>query len=113
MDGVLAALRTVEDLRVYDDMAATVDPPGAILGPPALAYDAFLVEPTSARLIVALVVTADERAVQRLLDLLPSVTTVLGDVENVVVRSADPGTWPAGGGSDLPAYLIEIEAALG
>lgn len=107
-----AALRTVPKLKVRSNVGEVLDPPAAVVGPPRLTPDAYGPELTTATFIVGLVVPDDERALPRLYDLIPLVTTALHNESSAVVVSADPGTWPAGGGLELPAYLIEVEMSL-
>lgn len=110
-EALRAALRGVEGVRHLADAGPLVDPPATALGPPALTWNGYHDEPAEATFPVALVVLADERAFDRLWTLLPRVTAALDAVVGVVVRRAEPGTYPVGG-SDLPAYLIEVETAL-
>jgi hypothetical protein len=111
-----AALRTVDGLRVFRDPGATVDPPAAILGAPALGWRAFCPAPTSARFTVFVVVAANERAMEQLWDLVPVVAAAVEEqVQEASVRDGDaaalPTTFPTGG-SNLPAYAIEIDYEL-
>ncbi len=103
------ALQGLRTPRFYTDLAASVAPPAVVLGPPEQLWEGYGDAPRNARFTVALVVKQDERAVTRLLELLPSVTAALNNVQDCAVTRAAPGTWPVG---DLPAYLIEIEASL-
>jgi hypothetical protein len=105
------ALKGVPDLRVYTDPGATVDPPAAIVGPPQLSWEGVCEDPTSARFLVWVVVPADDRAVERLWELVPLAAAALQTVTDATVTVALPGRWP-GGGSDLPAYEITTEVAL-
>lgn len=106
-----ASLRTVDGLRVYRDPGALIEPPAALVGPPAVTFDAYAPEPTTATFIVHLVVAANDRALERLWDLIPPVTAALATVTDAVVTRADPGVFNAGG-TDLPAYAIEVETSL-
>lgn len=111
-DALRAALRTVPKLKVYEDLGAVVDPPAAVVGPPELTPEAFGPEFTDAVFVIGVVVPDDERAIPRLLALVPLVAAAIYDVDGAVVRRASPGTWPGGGGVDLPAYLFETEMSL-
>lgn len=106
---LILALRGVDGVRIYDDPAATIDPPGIVLAPPTLTWDGYRTEPTDATFVVAVVVRPDARAMERLWDLVPLVAAAVDGVPDAAVRRAEPGTWTA---NDLPAYLIEIEVAL-
>lgn len=105
------ALRTVPGQRVYPDVGPAVDPPGTVVAPPALQWEGACTGPTSARFLVWLVVTNDDRAPQRLLTLLEPVTEALDAVDDAVVVRADPGRYPITNG-DLPAYEIQVDYAL-
>jgi hypothetical protein len=105
------ALRAVEGLRVYEDLGAAVDPPGAVLGPPTFAFDAYAPVATGATVPLSIAVAADEWALPRLVELLPAVVAAVDSVPDAVVRTATPGVLPAGNG-ELPAYLLEIEVPL-
>ncbi len=106
-----AALSGVEGVRYHSDSGKTVQPPATLLGPPTFAYETYTADPSTATVVVALVVKAGDDGDARLLALLPAVTAALHDNTDAIVRSATPGTWRTGG-SDLPAYLIEIEVSL-
>jgi len=68
-------------------------------------------DPTDATFTVALLVAFNDRTSAELLRWRPAVTAALQDA-NAVVTTAVLGTWPAGGGTDLPAYLITVEVGL-
>lgn len=106
-----AALREVADVRVFRDAGANVDPPAVILGAPALTWEGVCLEPTEARFMVHVVVKANERALETLWELIPLVSEALDGVSDASVRRADPGTYPSGG-SELPAYAIQVDVAL-
>ncbi|MEV7263974.1 hypothetical protein AB0N38_10525 [Micromonospora aurantiaca] len=108
-EALAAALRGVEGVRYVPDLAAVVEPPATALGPPALTWDAYCVEPTEARFIAYVVVARDERALPRLWDLVPRVAAALDAVPDAVVRRADPGLYPSG---ELPCYQIQVEVSL-
>lgn len=111
VEALAVALRGVEGVRYQADPGKAVQPPATLLGPPTFAFEAYLPEPTTARLVVALVVKADAQAQRRLLALLPAVTAAIHNDTDAVVTSATPGSWQSGG-SELPAYLVEIEVSL-
>jgi hypothetical protein len=85
--------------------------PLAYVQPPTLSWDGFEIDPTEAVFEVILAVAADEKAIERLFDLLPQVTNALDQAEDAVVKSAEPGVWRAGA-SELPAYFIRVEVAI-
>jgi len=105
------ALSTVDGARVYTDPAATIDPPGIVLGPPALFWESGCLQPTSARFLVYVVETNDDRAIERLWDLVPQVSAVVDLLPSAAVITANPGTYTSGG-TELPAYLIQVEVNL-
>lgn len=109
LDELLDALRVVPDLRVHGDPGALVDPPAGVLSPPTFVWDGMLSEPTAATVTLALVAPQSDRALRTLLRLLGPVVAAIDSVPDAVVRTAAPGTFAAGDGVDLPAYLIEIE----
>lgn len=98
--------------RPHTDPGAAVDPPALVIGPPQATWSGYGAGPNMARFLVHVIVPADERALERLLDLVPQVATALeaSDVD-ITVTQADPARWPAGG-IDLPAYEITTEVAL-
>jgi hypothetical protein len=108
----LDLMKSVEGLRAYPGpTGGDVDPPCVVLAPPSLRWELMESEPSSARFLVHLVAAFDDRALPRLLELLPSVTAQVDAHPIAVVLRADPGTYPAGR-TELPAYEIEIEVAL-
>ncbi|HEX7038678.1 MAG TPA: hypothetical protein VF202_01035 [Trueperaceae bacterium] len=111
--GVETALRgAVPKLRVHTDLGATVDPPAAVVGPPQLTWTGYGRGPNLARFLVYVIVAADDRALERLWDLVPQVAAALEASEaDITVTQANPARWPAGG-VDLPAYEITTEVAL-
>jgi hypothetical protein len=110
MRDALAELAAAQGLQVPPDVGPGVDPPAVVVGVPSLLWESTC-GMTSAQVIVWLVVTRDEFALTRLLELVPLVAAVLDTVENATVVRADPGTYPIGD-SDLPAYQISVDVAL-
>lgn len=106
-----AALRTVPGLRVYTDVGAAIDPPGAVVGPPSLTWGSVCAEPSSATFLVAVVVAMDDRAMPRLWELVPQVATALETVSDAVVRRATPDVWTSGT-ANLPSYAVFVEMSL-
>lgn len=103
------ALSTVDGVRVYTDPSATVDPPGLVIGPPSLSFEAFCPDPTSAAFMVYIVTAGDGRAVERLWDLVRLVAGAVEAHTPGAVTSATPGSW---GTPELPAYVLRIEVPL-
>lgn len=111
------ALRTVPGVRVYRDPGANIDPPAAIVGPPALGWRGFCGSaPVSARFSIWLTSPADDRTLERLWELVPAVAAVLDQVENATLADlelqATPGQFPTSGGVTLPAYEIQVDVSL-
>lgn len=106
------ALGTVAGLRVGRGVGVRLDPPAVSVSPPQLTWDGYGSDPTSASFVVPVVVRQDERALLELMKWWPPVVAALHEVENAVVRRADPGMWPAGSGVELPAYLITVDVGL-
>lgn len=109
---IRVALKTVPKLRVYDRAAPVVDPPGAFVGPASLQWESQgCVEPTGATFPVFLIVAADERAIDRLHDLVLVAAAAIDAVDTAVVTAATPTVYDAGT-SGLPAYLLTVEMSL-
>lgn len=100
-----------EDVRHFPDVGPAVTPPATVMGPPAFTWETPCDAPTSARWLVYVIVSADDRAMQRLFDLLPKVAAALDAVTDATVVRADPGTYPTSNG-DLPAYEIQVDYSL-
>ncbi len=97
--------------EVTTDLGHALAPPSVVVGPPALEWEGGCPGPTGARFLVYVVVDQADRALESLWDLVPQVAAVVDeDTAGVVVR-AEPGVYPAGG-TDLPAYVIEVEVPL-
>jgi hypothetical protein len=112
-DELYAALKGVapDRLRLYEDLGATVDPPGVMLGPPRLQWESYCSELTSATFIVIVMAAMDERAMETLWDLVPLVSDAVSAVEDAVVTTASPGVFNANG-TDLPSYELTVECSL-
>lgn len=110
-DAIAAALSGVTGVRYHRQLGGLVDPPATVLPVPRLTWNGPGSEPTEATWTVGLIVDRDGREAERLESLLPLVVAALEDLDDVVVISADPGSYPAGG-AELPAYLITVEVAL-
>lgn len=111
LDGVYGVLQVVEGVRPYRDRGAPVDPPAVVLGAPVLRWESACPDPTSAGLLVIVAVPKDERALPRLLELVPRVVAAVDSLAYVSVGRALPGALPVGG-DELPAYEIEMEVNL-
>jgi hypothetical protein len=108
---IAEALSSVTGVRYYRQLGGSVDPPAAVLPPPRLSWGGMDPEPTDATFTVGLIVDRTGREVEQLEALLQPVVDALESVTDVVVTSADLGSYPAGG-VELPAYLITLEVAL-
>jgi hypothetical protein len=112
LEALYAALQGVEGLRVVRGVGLQADPPAVVVPPPNLTWNAMGDEPTDATFTVALLVSFNDRITEELLKWQPLVVAALQTVDNTVVTTAVLGSWPAGGGTDLPAYLITTEVGL-
>lgn len=108
--GMLVTALTGVSGQVYTDLGASVNPPCIMLGPPALEWEGVCVGPTSARWLVYVIVPADERAMERLWELVEPVADAIDGTPAVVIR-ADPGVYAAGT-QDLPCYEFQVEVSL-
>lgn len=109
-----AALMTT-DVKLVVDLGASVEGGQAVVGPPTFLFEGMCGpdEPTGISYSVFLCEAVGERAVERLLERLPSVLVALGEVgeETTVQSPVAPGAFPTGG-SDLPCYVITAETTL-
>lgn len=110
-EALLAALKGVQGVRAYSDPAASLSPPATVLGPPVLSWETLSIDPLRATFIVYVVTSADDRALERLWDLVPAVASAVGDDGRFAATRAAPGAWSTGG-QDLPAYLLTVETTL-
>lgn len=104
-----AGLEEVPRTSVYVDLGKPVDPPGLVIGPPALTWEGYCPDgdPVEGVFMVYFVVAADDRSMVNLYAGIPAVAVAIEGVENAVVVRAMPGAWQ-GGGTELPAYLFEV-----
>lgn len=108
-----AALKTVDGLRVITDGTAQLDPPCALLGPPQLDWTGYNNSaPSQATFVVLIAVPADDRATERLWDLVVTVAAAIESEVDAVVRQAFPISVSAGQNADLPAYQLSVEMSL-
>lgn len=101
-------------VRVARGMAGEGEPPFVVIGPPSFLWEGQCEpdEPTSMTLSLYLVERVDpDRAVERLLALLPEVIAALQDVNDATVSDAVPTVYPSGA-TDLPAYQLTAEMTL-
>lgn len=103
-----AALGAVDEIRVYTDPGAKIDPPAAVVSLPDLRWENYQAPPTAAVFSIALIVKANDHAVDELARLVPEVAAAIETVDNAAVLTARVGAWR----DQLPAYLIEVEYAL-
>ena len=102
------ALSVVPGLRVYTDPGKSIQPPAAVVSLPDLQFEGYCVEPTGATFDIAVVVKLDDRAIERLAELVLQVTEALSEVPKAAVQAARIGSW----NDQLPAYNVEIEVSL-
>ncbi|HEV7649390.1 MAG TPA: hypothetical protein VGP26_14650 [Actinophytocola sp.] len=105
------ALSGLDGIRYYANLGANIDPPATIVSLPRLAWEAICAGPTSATFLVYLMVPLNDRAVDRLQEMLPAVVEAIESYPDAVVTTATPLVSPFGG-PDLPAYEITVEVAL-
>ncbi len=103
------AVLTVEDVRVYA-LGEQVTPPGVVIGPPALTGQTVCAGPTDATFSVYVIVALDDRALERLWELVPAVWAAIEENTDAVVLRADPGTYAAAGiPAEMPSYELAVE----
>lgn len=107
-----SALGSVKGLRAYNDPAATIQPPAAVVGPPELEWEGYTSAVMLARFVVYLVTTTGAHVLEQLWDLVPLVVSAVEDQVPgaTVLPPASPGVFNAGG-TELPCYQITIEVA--
>ena len=109
------ALDALPDVRVYREPGESIEGPALAISVPSVEWNGPGTDPTDATFTVGFIpsIVRAERLNESMMGMLPAVVEALDSAmpSRVVVRRANPGTWPNGGG-DLPAYLIEIEVAL-
>lgn len=107
-----AALATVNGAVATTDPGGTLAAlPALVIGPPRLVWQTGCVEPTEARYLVWVVVDADERAIERLWDLVVEAGHAIDAYSDAVVIQADPAVFPSGT-AQLPAYELQVEVPL-
>lgn len=107
------ALTDFPGAHLQPDFGPNVDPPALVIGPPALQWESGCPVPTEARFLVYIVVTNDDRFMDRLDELIEPVAAAIDATRDAVVIRADPGRWPTQTATgDLPAYELTVEVAL-
>lgn len=110
-NGLNVALGTV--VRVYRDGTDTVAPPGIVIGPPQINWEAMDNGITSITFTLYLIVQSDARMMSRLFDLVEPVADAVWDnVPNAAVTSASPSSWPINDTTSLPCYQFTVEMSL-
>jgi hypothetical protein len=111
---VVDAIKGVSGLQVIPFSGSVeLDPPAVVMGAPsfdAMAYGRGFF--TNARLLVHLIVPADELALERLWEFLPLVTEAIDSNSDGKCTRAMPTSFPAGGSGGLPSYEITVEVPL-
>jgi hypothetical protein len=106
---LVTTLRGVAGVRVYVDVAQSVDPPAMVVPPPTLTFDVYGPQPTEATFKVPLIVRGDSQETDDLLALLPVVAQAVHDSDDAALTAAEPGSW---GSPPLPCYLLTIEVSV-
>lgn len=108
-DRLIEALEA-SGLRVLKDVGRSPDTPCLMVPLPSLTYDVYAPGPTTASFRVPLVVAADDRTGEQLLELLPLVEQAVHDSHDAAMTGpAEPGSW---GTPPLPCYLLTIEVSV-
>jgi len=110
----LAELLDDTPMRVESDLAKTLGRRDVVIGPPAFTWEGmcFLEQPTSMTYTVYVIEDLGERAVERLLELLPALLEAVGKLHGeTTVTACAPGVYPSGT-TDLPCYQITAETTL-
>lgn len=103
-----AAVATVDGVRVYPDVAPNLAPPAVVFGPPSIEFTNFNVPNAGDSTIqIYLVVSAGDRALERLVGLLDSLVQAVFDATDFAVTEALPGMFSTGG-TELPCYVLTV-----
>jgi hypothetical protein len=105
------ALDEIKGLAVYTRLGDVVDPPAVMVSLPRVEFNGPPGVPTDATFTLPVFARMEGDTSDDLSHWMPIVVDMIENTLGIPVRSATPGTWPAGG-VDLPAYLIEAEVAL-
>lgn len=109
-EAIESAVATVDGIRLYE-LGDRVDPPAVIVGMPQLRWEALCDGPSDARFPVYIIVPFNDRARNKLWDLVAPVSTAIDENTDGAVVSANPAPFTAGG-TDLPSYELTVEVAL-
>ena len=106
-----SALDAIEGVR-RQPLGEPIQPPATVLGPPALRWESPAIAPSDARFLVYAIEAANDRALERLWDLVEVVVEVVDAVSpSAAVISAEPAVYESGT-TQLPCYEIVVEVAL-
>lgn len=112
LDDILAAARTVTGVSVYQaDRTGTMRTPAVVVSLPIVRWQAFHMGPTSAEFRVMVVVSLDEYAMGRLMELVPVVREAITDNTPAGVVEATPVPFDAAAAS-LAAFELVTEYPL-
>lgn len=100
-------------VRIYEDAAADLVPPAAMIFAPTLKFAGIGFQPIEAQYPILLVVADDSESVKKLVRFLPTVVEALQEhVQNATVQDdAEPGVFNSGG-TLLPCYQLVVDVAL-
>lgn len=109
---IKAAIKTVNKVNVYDDPSATFRLPAALVFAPELTL-VIGADATEAAYPVIVMASGDKDVLKQLLALVPEIAAAIHEHtdDSVVVTSATPGNYDAGG-QPLPCYLLTVEVSL-
>ena len=112
LQDIEAAVATVTGVRVFA-LGEIVDPPGVVVELPVLTPRTTCPTFTDATFTVYLVValTDGRRVAESLLSLIDLVLAAIEEHTPAVVRSGSAGTYTVGG-TELPAYSLDVEYPL-
>lgn len=112
-DALKSALKTVDKLSVYDDPAAPMRPPLALVGAPTLRAE---VGSTISHAVfpVVVAVASTARTLAVLMGLLPQVVEAIeGFIPDATVQEdMEPITLQVEGHDELPAYLLMVDVSV-
>jgi hypothetical protein len=111
LERLYGALGTVDGLLLVRGVGVRLDPPAAVVAPSRSSWETFGDAPTKSQFTAVVLVADTERAMAELTALYPTVAAALRKTA-ITVGLPEPGTWPAGGGVELPAYLFKVEVVL-
>lgn len=113
LEAIAATMSDERAFRVATEPTETVDPPCVVLFPLTFAWQAGPPgPPVSASGTATVCVQGGTGTVSAdLYTVLPVVTEAIESVDNVIMISAEPGSYRAGE-AELPAYILRYEVAL-